>query len=352
MRTQLLPEPQRSDSARLLREYTDVRARISDPRQLKELLPQSEKLHADLWKAAIAAAENHAESITIGLYLQSLNETIDLHSRRVFVGLRSRIPMTIWITLFGLTILGLASVGYQAGLAGTRRSPEMPILTLAFAGVLFLTVDAGFKLLATAAAAEASADLGWTGDSIHTLGIIQVVCLVAYLVPRTQVLGALLWTGYLGGAIATHLRVDNPLFGRGLKFGQRICYANGMLHFFYGIPRIIFLLAPICYLFFGLHIVQAAALSICAYVLPHIAHANIANSRIQGKYRHSFWSDVYEAVLAWYVALPTAMVSAILCGVRPCVSCATIGSTKRRCQTLRAGGAAAAEGVSGTGEDR
>lgn len=107
--------------------------------------------------------------------------------------------------------------------------------------------------------------------------------------------------------MAQIFRVDNPLFGRGLKIGQRICYANGMLHFFYGIPRIIFLLAPICYLFFGLHIVQAAALSICAYVLPHIAHANIANSRIQGKYRHSFWSDVYEAVLAWYVALPTTV---------------------------------------------
>ncbi|WP_374618397.1 UDP-forming cellulose synthase catalytic subunit [Pandoraea sp.] len=107
--------------------------------------------------------------------------------------------------------------------------------------------------------------------------------------------------------MAQIFRVDNPLFGRGLKFGQRICYANAMLHFFYGIPRIIFLLAPICYLFFGLHIVQAAALSICAYVLPHIAHANIANSRIQGKYRHSFWSDVYEAVLAWYVALPTTV---------------------------------------------
>lgn len=141
LRTQLLPEPQRSDSARLLRDYTEQRARLSDPRQLKELLAHSEKLHANLWKAAIAAAKDHSDSITIGLYLQSLNETIDLHSKRVFVGLRSRIPITIWVTLFGLTFLGLASVGYQAGLAGTRRSPEMPILTVAFAGVLFLTVD-------------------------------------------------------------------------------------------------------------------------------------------------------------------------------------------------------------------
>ncbi len=141
LRTRLLPEPQRSDSARLLREYTDLRASLSNPSQLKELLAHSEKLHAQLWDNAVAAAEKRPDSITIGLFLQSLNETIDLHSKRVFVGIRSRIPFTIWVALFGLTILGLASVGYQAGLAGTRRSPEMPILTVAFAAVLFLIVD-------------------------------------------------------------------------------------------------------------------------------------------------------------------------------------------------------------------
>ena len=42
--------------------------------------------------------------------------------------------------------------------------------------------------------------------------MIQLACLVVYLVPRTAVLGAVLWTGYLGGAIATHVRVENPLF--------------------------------------------------------------------------------------------------------------------------------------------
>jgi len=76
-----------------------------------------------------------------GLFLQSLNEVIDLQSERVFVGLRSRIPISIWVALFTLSVLGMGSMGYQAGLSGTRRSPEMPILTLAFAWVLFLIVD-------------------------------------------------------------------------------------------------------------------------------------------------------------------------------------------------------------------
>jgi hypothetical protein len=83
-------------------------------------------------------------------------------------------------------------------------------------GVLFLTFDAGFKLLAAEAAVKAGPDLGWSPDAIHLLGIIQVVCLVAYLVPRSSVFGALLWTGYLGGAIATHLRVGSPLLSHTL----------------------------------------------------------------------------------------------------------------------------------------
>ena len=89
----------------------------------------------------MAAAEQDRHSIMTGLFLQSLNEVINLHSERVFVGLRSRIPISIWLALFTLAVLGMASMGYQAGLSGTRRSPGMPIVTLAFAGVLFLIID-------------------------------------------------------------------------------------------------------------------------------------------------------------------------------------------------------------------
>ena len=47
---------------------------------------------------------------------------------------------------------------------------------------------------------------------VFSLGIVQLVCLAFYLVPRTAVLGAVLWTGYLGGAVATHVRIGHPLF--------------------------------------------------------------------------------------------------------------------------------------------
>ncbi|KRG45564.1 cellulose synthase [Stenotrophomonas panacihumi] len=100
-------------------------------------------------------------------------------------------------------------------------------------------------------------------------------------------------------------RLDNPLFGKGLRISQRLCYLNAMLHFFYGLPRIIYLTAPLAFLFFGAHVIHASALMILAYALPHIFQANLTNIRVQGKYRHLLWNEVYETTLAWYILRPT-----------------------------------------------
>ncbi|WP_431224238.1 UDP-forming cellulose synthase catalytic subunit [Serratia sp. L9] len=102
-------------------------------------------------------------------------------------------------------------------------------------------------------------------------------------------------------------RLDNPLLGKGLRLAQRLCYANAMLHFLSGIPRLIFLTAPLAFLLMHAYIIFAPALAIALYVLPHMIHASLTNSRIQGKYRHSFWSEIYETVLAWYIARPTTV---------------------------------------------
>lgn len=63
---------------------------------------------------------------------------------------------------------------------------------------------------------EAGAALQWPIELMPTVGSILLVCLVIHLVPRTAVLGAILLTGYLGGAIASHVRVGNPLFSHTL----------------------------------------------------------------------------------------------------------------------------------------
>jgi hypothetical protein len=78
--------------------------------------------------------------------------------------------------------------------------------------VLFLLFDAVGKLLEVAPVVEGSTALGYPAGTVFTIGTIELLCVVAYVVPGTSVLGAVLMTGYLGGAIATHLRVENPLF--------------------------------------------------------------------------------------------------------------------------------------------
>ncbi len=141
LRSQLLPEPHRSEIARRLRQYTAIRVQPLNMSIMKDLVKQSDELLQQIWSQAVVAAEMDTKSITIGLFLQSLNETIDIHSKRVFIGLRNRVPISIWIALFSLTLLGMMSIGYQAGLSGTHRSPEMLIMTLSFTLVLYLIVD-------------------------------------------------------------------------------------------------------------------------------------------------------------------------------------------------------------------
>lgn len=107
--------------------------------------------------------------------------------------------------------------------------------------------------------------------------------------------------------MAQIFRTDNPFLGKGLTLWQRLCYGNAMLHFFFGLPRLVFLTAPMAYLFFHVYIIHAHAALLALYVLPYILQSSIANAHMQGKFRHTFWAEVYETVLAWYVALPTTL---------------------------------------------
>lgn len=100
-------------------------------------------------------------------------------------------------------------------------------------------------------------------------------------------------------------RLDNPLLGRGLKLPQRLCYLNAMFHFFFALPRFVFLTAPLAYLLFKQNIIGASALGVLAYAGPHLVHAVVTNSRIVSKYRHSFWGEIYESVLTFYLLKPT-----------------------------------------------
>jgi hypothetical protein len=141
LRARLLPTPESEEIAKLLREYVDVRLRAVQQGQLVDMISRSEQLHELLWTQAKAVADDDSHSIITGTFIQSLNEVIDLHAKRMLVGLRSRIPLVIWVALLSLAFLGMLAVGYQAALSTTRRSPAMFVLILAFATVLFLIAD-------------------------------------------------------------------------------------------------------------------------------------------------------------------------------------------------------------------
>ncbi len=82
--------------------------------------------------------------------------------------------------------------------------------------VLFLSFDGVIKVLRLAPAVQGTTQLGYPAGMVLWIGLIELVCVVLYLLPQTSVLGALLLTGYLGGAIATHVRIGSPLLSHTL----------------------------------------------------------------------------------------------------------------------------------------
>lgn len=77
--------------------------------------------------------------------------------------------------------------------------------------VLFLLWDGAIKLMVLAPVAEAFVRLGYSVSLAVAIGILELTCLALYVIPRTSLLGAVLLTGFLGGAVATHVRVEDPL---------------------------------------------------------------------------------------------------------------------------------------------
>lgn len=111
------------------------------------------------------------------------------------------------------TLLQSASPSASPSAAPARRSPSLVagriITGLALA---FMTFDVGMKLARVKQAIDGTVQLGFSPDIVFPLGLIQLAFLILYVVPRTAPLGATLLTAYLGGAVAIHVRLGNPVF--------------------------------------------------------------------------------------------------------------------------------------------
>jgi len=101
---------------------------------------------------------------------------------------------------------GLSNSGHDGATASVRVGQVLTGLVAAF-----LLLDAVGHLFKVAQVVSASRALGFDPDVMPVVGAIELLCLIVYLAPRTAVLGAVLLTGYLGGAISAQLRIDAPL---------------------------------------------------------------------------------------------------------------------------------------------
>ena len=143
LRADVLTDVDRAAVYRILDDYVTLRIEVvqgDNYDQIEGFLKRSEELLDGLWFVAVTIAEQHPTPIS-ALFMQSVNQVVDLHQARVTVGNDHRMPAILWFALYGLTVIAMVVGGYDSSLNGGRRSFTALIsLTLAFSVVLALVV--------------------------------------------------------------------------------------------------------------------------------------------------------------------------------------------------------------------
>ena len=140
LRAAMLPE--RGDEIQtLLRQYVDTRLEAMRAHDLPREQQRAEALQQQLWSRTVPLAKQAPQSVILGRFVESLNELIDLYAKRHTADARNRIPLSIWLSLYGVTILAFGLLGYHAGLVSTRRSPAILPVAITFAVVIWLIAD-------------------------------------------------------------------------------------------------------------------------------------------------------------------------------------------------------------------
>ena len=144
LRARLLPEPQRSETLKLLREYVQVRLDIvrrgTSLVELTAAVDRSNALQEALWQQAKAMASKDKGAIPTGLFIQSLNEMIDDQGKRLSA-LRNRIPNSVLFTLFAIAVAAGAFAGYASGIDTQRTRIPVYAMGMLVSAVIYLIID-------------------------------------------------------------------------------------------------------------------------------------------------------------------------------------------------------------------
>jgi hypothetical protein len=141
LRAGYLPEPASSRSQDLLREYVSLRIASDDVGEVQAQISRSVEIHNQLWSIAEELARSTPGSELLALYIESLNETIDLHETRITSGLYARVPATVVFLLLLGSTLTLGMMGYNAGLTRRRGPVTAVVLIVVLGAVTTLIVD-------------------------------------------------------------------------------------------------------------------------------------------------------------------------------------------------------------------
>ncbi len=144
LRAQLLPEPYSTEISRLLRDYVDMRLQFfavgADLERVAQVSAETERIQDEIWSQAIVAAAIDPQAETTGWFLQSLNETIDLPTKRL-AALQNRIPEVVILLLFFGGILAVGAVGYGYGLGAHRNIFLMSVFSVLIVLVVVVIID-------------------------------------------------------------------------------------------------------------------------------------------------------------------------------------------------------------------
>jgi hypothetical protein len=141
LRAGFLPEPLQTETRTLLAEYVDVRLAAIDEGSLAVAIVRSEEIQEVLWSSAETMALSDDRSTIMPLYIDALNNMIDVHGKRKAAALTSRIPPTIILGIYIITALNMALVGYNSSFDKRRNWVALIGLSLVFAVVILLIVD-------------------------------------------------------------------------------------------------------------------------------------------------------------------------------------------------------------------
>ncbi len=143
LRSQLLPAPHDAQIETLLKRYVELRIEGAEAESLEELrlaVAESTEIHEQLWQHAVTLGKEFPRAVTLGLFIDSLNEVIDLHETRMTVA-RYRIPRSVWSALYFLAFAAITVVGVHAGLSGGRSWLVTVLLAMTLSMVLMLVID-------------------------------------------------------------------------------------------------------------------------------------------------------------------------------------------------------------------